>query len=59
MSDINDERWSCPVCGRTVTVYASPADTEVARRAVQCRHAEQHRRAAKILRTLPLPKKSA
>lgn len=38
-------KWTCGTCGRTVTVYASEADTACCIRALQDRHARAHQAA--------------
>jgi hypothetical protein len=42
MSAVSPDRWSCPVCHRTVVVDGSALDTRAALDAVRTRHGKGH-----------------
>lgn len=58
MSPTDTDKWTCPSCGRCVTVYATEPDTRAAMAAVQSRHYTAHRKAAQVLLGLGFPEET-
>jgi hypothetical protein len=55
VSAVDESRWSCPRCNRTVSVYASPPDARAALDAIQARHTKAHRETALAAARATLP----
>lgn len=55
MTFISDDRWTCPACGRTVLVIASPGDTRFLLEQAREHHRKGHAAGEEMLRHLGLP----
>jgi hypothetical protein len=55
VSAVDPSRWTCPLCDRTVTVYAAEPDQRAALATIQQRHSTAHAEAVAVLARLGFP----
>lgn len=59
MGYVEQGKWTCPTCHRTVVIDATPADVKCCIEAAQRRHSEGHAAGAHVLDDLGLAGASA